>query len=168
MGEGRRALSGSDIIAICNIVATVIAVLASPLIALRISSKLEDRADLRKARMQVFKTLMSQRLQATSREVFEALNIIDVVFAGDRNVKAKWAALFEAVHSHELSEVGELRHDLLLAMAKSIGLPDISMKDVEREYLPQNIADAEQLYYTKLQLDLEDAQTEQARRAQKS
>jgi hypothetical protein len=166
--KGCQAMAMSDLIAICNIVATVVAVMASPLIALRISQILTDRADLRKAKMEIFKTLMSQRKLETSKNIFEALNLIDVVYSGDRNVRKKWNAFYEALQEHEMSEVGELRHALLLAMAKSIGMTEISSKDIAREFLPQNLQDAERLYRGRQILELEDVEKERALRAQNS
>ena len=66
------------VLAIVNIVA----VIAAPIIAVQIGQYLQDRAQLRKDKMDVFKTLMANRVGWSTASVY-AMNIIDIVFADD-------------------------------------------------------------------------------------
>jgi hypothetical protein len=54
-------MSNSDIIAICNMVATVAAVIASPVIALWIGGKLQARANARQQQLNLLGVLLSLR-----------------------------------------------------------------------------------------------------------
>jgi hypothetical protein len=82
-------MTTSDVIGICNIVATVIAVLAAPVIALWIGGKLQARASARQQQLQVLGILLSLRHQPLSPEIFKALNSIDAVFADNAKVSRR-------------------------------------------------------------------------------
>lgn len=70
-------MSASEIL---NIVALIIV----PIVAVHVGQYLQDRAEARKDKMRVFRTLMTARIYGWTRESVDASNIIDVVFADDK------------------------------------------------------------------------------------
>ena len=70
-----------------------IAVIAIPVIAVLVGQKLQDRAEKRKDKMQIFKTLMTSRIYGWTPDSVHALNIIDIVFADDKEVRSAWKDL---------------------------------------------------------------------------
>ena len=63
---------------------TVLAVVAGPILALYIQSRLNIRREKRERRTQVFKTLMATRATRLSADHVIALNMIDVEFYGNK------------------------------------------------------------------------------------
>ena len=78
------------VIAIINIVVIIV----SPIAAVAIGQKLQDRSQMRKDKLDVFKVLMMNRSMGWSYESTRALNIIDVVFADDEVVRTKWGEYY--------------------------------------------------------------------------
>lgn len=78
------------VIAIVNI----IAVIAAPVVAVKVGQYLQDRAQIRKDKMDIFKTLMANRTGWSTASVY-AMNIIDVVFADDISVRNCWKTYYE-------------------------------------------------------------------------
>lgn len=75
-------------------VVEVLAILLSPLIALQVSTILQLRRDQKSRRIQIYRTLMATRSQNLSWDHINALNAIDLDFAGqnkkDKAVRDKW------------------------------------------------------------------------------
>ena len=73
---------------------TILALLAGPVIAVRITRQLDDRKERRDRRLSVFRDLMSSRTYQVSWQHVQALNRIDVEFATkeDTQVLAAWKA----------------------------------------------------------------------------
>ena len=67
----------------------VIAIIAIPIVSVFVGQYLQNRSQHRKDKLDIFKTLMMNRV-GWSVESVHAMNIIDVVFAKDRNVRSKW------------------------------------------------------------------------------
>jgi hypothetical protein len=55
--------------------------------ALWIQSKLDERKETRKRRLDIFKTLMATRASVLSQDHIKALNMIDIEFYGDKKYK---------------------------------------------------------------------------------
>ena len=87
----------SDIVALCNLAATVAAIVAAPLIALWIAGVLARREGVRREKLEVLRTMLSLRHQPLSPEVFRALNLIDAVFVDDASVRNAWSQYLAAV-----------------------------------------------------------------------
>ena len=145
-------MSTSDVIGICNIVATVIAVLAAPVVALWIGGILHARADIRRQQLQLLGILLSLRHQPLSPENFKALNSIDAVFAENAKVRDAWSKYFAALNDPSLN-VGpgyaireEKRRDLMIAIVQCLGLQKkIATSDLLRAYTPNTIIEIEHL-----------------------
>ena len=72
-------------LSIINIVAVIIAPIASVIIG----QKLQDRHERRKDKLELFKTLMMSRNGWTIESV-RALNILDIVYSDDEMVRIAW------------------------------------------------------------------------------
>ncbi|HUB46234.1 MAG TPA: DUF6680 family protein, partial [Acetobacteraceae bacterium] len=83
-----------------NVLATVAAVIAAPIIALRVQSKLQYRADREREKVTIFAMLLSRRHELGSPEVIRSLNLIDVVFADHDGVREAWSRYYAAVFAH--------------------------------------------------------------------
>jgi len=76
-------------------VATIIAILLGPILAIQVQKLIERMTQKRQAKKGLFMTLMATRDQRMLREHVQALNMIDVVFSGrgkkDKLVVEAWA-----------------------------------------------------------------------------
>ena len=113
------------IMAVLNLVAIV----GIPILAVVIGQYLQNRAEKRKDKMQIFRTLMTSRIYGWTVDSVHALNLIDVVFAKDTAVRGAWKNLLDAYSSSEESELMKqkrqnLNYNLLEEMAKNLGYKD--------------------------------------------
>lgn len=76
-------MTNSDKITIANVVATVLAVLLAPIVALWVNGKVQRRAGERADKVRILGVLLSLRHQPLSADAIRSLNLIDVVFATD-------------------------------------------------------------------------------------
>lgn len=124
----------------------LLAVLAAPVIAVWVGQTLQDRAEKRKDKMYVFKTLMTSRVYGWTTESVNALNIVEVVFAGDTEVIKLWRAYYEKLCSDPTTElefklINDARDKLLLCMAKTLGYEDdITWETIQNPYKPKGLA----------------------------
>jgi uncharacterized protein DUF6680 len=105
-----RQMTTSDGIAIVNIVSTVLAVLAAPVVALWVGGILQARANTRQQQLQLLGILLSLRHQPLSPENFRALNLIDAVFAQNSKVREAWSKYFAALNDPSLNLVPGVCH----------------------------------------------------------
>ena len=131
------------VLAIINIVA----VIAAPIIAVQVGQYLQDRAQLRKDKMDVFKTLMANRVGWSTASVY-AMNIIDIVFADDTSVRQCWKDYYEKLSIRDPNEDQQKQiqasHERLLeSMAISLGYKDkITWEAIQNPYFPQALLDS--------------------------
>lgn len=98
----------------------VLATIAGPVIAVRITRYLDDRKEKRGRKLQVFKTLMSTRAYTLSPAHVEALNSIDLEFSRDQSKEKKvvdlWRQYLDLLGDKSLSveQWGVKRVDLLV------------------------------------------------------
>lgn len=71
----------------------LIAIIVIPIAAVLIGQWLQNRSEKRKDKMQIFKALMTARIYGWTVESVHALNVIDIVFADDKNVRDAWVQL---------------------------------------------------------------------------
>lgn len=142
-GVEQKVNRESVLMEIINILAVIIA----PVIAVVVGQHLQDRAEKRRDKMQIFKTLMTSRIYGWTPEGVHALNLIDVVFVKDIPVRAAWKSLLEAYSSTEKSDLmKKKREDLMCAllekMAISVGYKDkITWETIRNPYIPQGMVD---------------------------
>jgi hypothetical protein len=125
-----------------------IAILLAPIVALRVGAALQNRSDARKAKLEIFSTLISLRHVPTSDDIFRALNLIYVVFVGEPAVREAWTRYFSALedprfyHGVGPSIVEEKRRDLLLEIVKALKLSrKITSADLLRTYTPKIVGE---------------------------
>lgn len=103
----------------------------SPLIAVQVTRFLDDRNEDRGRKLKVFKTLMATRAYSLSPGHVEALNSIDLEFAGsskgEKEVREAWQAYLDHLGSKVLEGQAwgdkkvDLLTNLLHAMAQCLG-----------------------------------------------
>jgi hypothetical protein len=139
-------------LAVLNIVATVAAIIAAPLISLWVGGVLSRRQSARREKLDVLRVMLSLRHQPVSPEVFRSLNLIDAVFVDDAPVRDAWSQYLAAVSDPNLNNPpgysiqAHLRQVLLTAIIKSLGLQKkLSTSDLLRTYYPFAVVEAESL-----------------------
>ena len=65
----------------------LVAVIIIPILAVIIAQYLQNRSEKRKDKMQIFKVLMTSRIYGWTPESVHCLNLIDVVFSDDKEVR---------------------------------------------------------------------------------
>ena len=80
----------------CKDILNLIAIVVIPIAAVLIGQYLQNRAEIRKDKMQIFKTLMTSRIYGWTQESVHCLNIIDIVFADDKTVRDAWKEIGRA------------------------------------------------------------------------
>ena len=131
---------------------TIIAILASPLIAIQISRYIDDSRDHRSRRIQIYRTLMSTRASSLSPSHVESLNSIDLEFTNksDKAVKLAWKAYLAHLSDTSIgqdiwaSKKTELLVRLLSEMGQALGY-DYDETHIERGvYDPVHFNDVEE------------------------
>lgn len=102
----------------------LIALIVVPIAAVYIGQKLQDREQKRKDKIQIFKILMTSRIYGWTNDSVQAMNLIDVVFADDKDVCNQWKVCFDKMRIENPTETDLLKmktekEKLLEKMAKS-------------------------------------------------
>src|SRR5262245_47517368 len=133
----------------------VLAVLAGPILAVQASLFLQRRQEVRQRRFWVFRTLMMTRATSLAPEHVQALNLIDIDFAGNhaklRSVRDAWRIYLDHLNNPRSTppEVWTTKREELLAallhsMAVCLGY-DFDITTIRRAaYLPMGHGEAEQ------------------------
>ena len=148
-------MNGTEIIDVLNIIALIFV----PIFAVIIGQKLQDRAQKRNDKMQIFKILMTSRIFGWTNESVQAMNLIDIVFADDKAVREQWKVCFDKMcvenpTETELSKIKTEREKLLETMAKSLGYKKIiTWESIQNPYIPKGMTElmAQQQAYQKNQ-----------------
>ena len=125
----------------------ILAFILVPILAVVIGQKLQDRAQKRNDKMQIFKTLMTSRIFGWTNESVQAMNLIDIVFADDEDVRKQWKICFDKMcvekpTETELSKIKIEREKLLETMAKSLGYKDIvTWESIQNPYIPKGMTE---------------------------
>lgn len=131
----------------------LIAIIIIPITAVIIGQYLQNRLQKRKDKMDVFRTLMASRNGWTPERVY-SLNIIDIVFANDKNVRKSWKEYFEKLcienpSGNDLVMIQKAHYKLLETMANSLGYKDkITWETIQNPYIPKGMVEMEQMQRT--------------------
>ena len=124
----------------------IIAILASPLIALGVTVFLQDRKEKRQAQMYVFSTLIATRHVPLSEENVRALNTIDLYFYNAPQVRKLWREYYEMLNNAGLNNAlgfpqrQQKSLELITEMANVLGYgKTIKSFDVNRVYYPEGL-----------------------------
>lgn len=147
----------------CKDILNLIAIVVIPLVAVLIGQYLQNRTEIRKDKMQIFKTLMTSRIYGWTQESVHCLNIIDIVFADDKKVRDAWKDLYdkycvETLDETQIKKIQNAQYKLLETMANSLGYKDkITWETIQNPYVPdgmikqwQEQAKSQQAYNTLL------------------
>ncbi len=131
----------------CKDVLNLVAIIIIPIAAVLIAQWLQNRAEKRKDKMQIFKALMTSRIYGWTPESVNALNVIDIVFANDKSVRAAWKDLNDKYNvsdpdEQHLKKIQLAQYKLLEAIANSLGYKDkITWETIQNPYMPKGMAD---------------------------
>lgn len=137
----------------------IIAILVSPIIAVLVSMRTQDRKERRQNRLQLLSSLIATRheLMLTAESV-RALNLIDVVFHNKKEVRRLWKEYFDMLHNQGLmnppgyAQWNKKKLELITEMAKVLGYgKEITHLDMDRVYSPVGLT--EQTQRTNLLID---------------
>ena len=123
----------------------IIAIIFSPIVAVVIGQKLQERKELRDDRMKIFKTLMTSRIYPWTNEMVNALNSIDIVFADDKKVRQAWKELFDKYNvsvadDFDCKKIQNAQYRLLEKMAQSLGYKEkITWETIQNPYIPRGL-----------------------------
>jgi len=124
-------------------IVNIFAILISPVIAVLITVFLQNRKEKRALQMNIFMTLISTRNRAPSDERVRALNMIDVVFSKDIEIRKLWKEYFSMLANEGLnnpvgfSQREQKELEMITEIAKRLGYrKEISSLDVNRVYFP--------------------------------
>src|SRR5271156_4225557 len=96
--KAQPRMAPPDFNKLMNIADTVGAVLFTPIITLRIESRIQYRADREREKVNIFATLLSRLHEIGSTAVFRELNLIDVVFADHDAVREAWSRYYAVLN----------------------------------------------------------------------
>lgn len=147
----------------CKHILNLIAIVVIPIAAVLIGQYLQNRAEIRKDKMQIFKTLMTSRIYGWTQESVHCLNIIDIVFADDKTVRDAWKDLYDKYcvqnpDAAQLKKIQNAQYKLLEIISKSLGYKDkVTWETIQNPYVPdgmirqwQEQAKSQQAYNTLL------------------
>ncbi|MGA2330778.1 MAG: DUF6680 family protein [Syntrophales bacterium] len=125
------------------------ALLFSPLIAVLVSVFLQSKQAKNGEKKVIFSTLIATRHSPINDQTVRALNMIDVVFYKNKNVRRLWREYYDMLHNTGLNnELGYKTRqtknlELITEMAKDLGYSkEITALDVERVYYPVGLGQA--------------------------
>lgn len=127
----------------------ILAILLSPVIAVLVTIFLQSRKAKKDYKMYIFSALIATRHSPINDETVRALNMIDIAFYKDKNVRKLWREYYEMLHNKGLdNELGYKTRqtknlELITEMAKVLGYgKEITALDVERVYYPVGLGQA--------------------------
>ena len=83
---------------------TIFAIFRAPIVALNIQRKLDDLNEKRSRRINIFKTLMANRMSLLDPENVKALNMVNIEFYDQNDVINAWKAFFDIAVLKDLSD----------------------------------------------------------------
>ena len=129
----------------CKDILNLIAIIVIPIAAVLIGQHLQNRAEIRKDKMQIFKTLMTSRIYGWTPESVNCLNIIDIVFADDKTVREAWKDLYDKYcvqnpNEAQLKKIQNAQYKLLETMANSLGYKNkVTWETIQNPYIPDGM-----------------------------
>lgn len=126
-------------------IVNVIALIVVPILAVIIGQWLQNKAEKRKDKMYIFKTLMTSRVYGWTLESVNCLNIIDIVFSDDKNVRNAWKDLYDKYcvqnpDEAQLKKIETAQYKLLEAMAISLGYKNkVTWETIQNPYIPKGM-----------------------------
>ncbi len=129
----------------CKDILNLIALVIIPIVAVLIGHHLQNRAEIRKDKMHIFKVLMTSRIYGWTQESVHCLNVIDVVFSDDEKVRNAWKDLYDKYcvqnpDEAQLKKIQNAQYKLLETIAKSLGYKDkVTWETIQNPYIPDGM-----------------------------
>lgn len=130
---------------IVNTFINIIGMIFIPVFIVHLTKRIQSKEQNHNDKMNLFKVLMTHRDLGWSLEKAHALNMIDIVFCDDPNVRAAWKTYYEALciqnpTEEEQIDIRNAQYNLLNEMATALGYTeDILWDAVQKPYLPQGM-----------------------------
>ena len=129
----------------CKDILNLIAIIVIPIVAVLIGQHLQNRAEIRKDKIHIFKVLMTSRIYGWTQESVHCLNIIDIVFSDNENVRNAWKDLYDKYcvqnpDETQLKKIQNAQYKLLDTMANSLGYKDmVTWETIQNPYIPEGM-----------------------------
>lgn len=129
----------------CKDILNLIAIIVIPIAAVLIGQYLQNKAERRKDKVQIFKTLMTSRIYGWTQESVHCLNVIDIVFSDDKKVRDAWKDLYDKYcvrnpDDVQLKKIQNAQYKLLETISKSLGYKDkITWENIQNPYIPNGL-----------------------------
>lgn len=120
-------------------VVNIIAIIISPILALLISQSLQAKHEKQSEKLQILKTLMTQRILPKSVEYVNALNTIDIIFADSKSVREAYKSLYESYHQKDFDYTKSQTKltKLIEAIVADVGYKEkITWDTIQQPYYP--------------------------------
>ncbi|EOT24601.1 hypothetical protein C805_02813 [Eubacterium sp. 14-2] len=131
----------------CKDLLNLIAIIVIPIAAVLIGQHLQNKAEIRKDKIQIFKILMTSRIYGWTQESVHCLNIIDIVFSDDKKVRTVWKDLYDKYciqnpDEAQLKKIQNAQYKLLETMAESLGYKNkVTWETIQNPYIPKGMTD---------------------------
>ena len=141
-------MATSDKLTIISIIVNCIAIIVAPIVSVVIAQKLQDWSKKRQDKMDIFKTLMTSRLYGWTPQGVHALNVIDIVFSDDEEVRKQWKRYYDKLcvekpTETELKKIKIEQDKLIEIIANSLGYKDkVSWETIQNPYIPKGMVDS--------------------------
>ena len=141
-------MATSNKLMIISIIVNCIAIIVAPIVSVLIAQKLQDWSKKRQDKMDIFKTLMTSRLYGWTPQGVHALNVIDIVFSDDEEVRKQWKIYYDKLcvekpTETELKKIKIEQDKLIEIIANSLGYKDkVSWETIQNPYIPKGMVDS--------------------------
>ena len=140
----------------------IAAIVLAPVISEIIGQILQEKSKKRQDKMEIFKALMTSRVYGWTNASVYALNIIDVVFADDKKVRAQWKIYYDKLcignpTEEDLKKIETEKCKLLEVIAKSLGYKNkVTWETIQNPYIPKGLSTSmtQQQQYQNGQLEI--------------
>lgn len=131
----------------------IFAIIVIPIFAVWFGIFLQDKAEKRKDKIEIFKSLMTARIYDWTNDSVNSLNIIDIVFADDKKVRNAWKDLLDKytvdadkLDQQQIEKIKKAKYKLLEEIANSLGYKDkITWETIQNPYCPIGLSNQLQM-----------------------
>jgi len=138
----------TDWLPFVDTIINVVGMILIPVVIIYITKRIQEKEQNHNDKMNLFKVLMTYRNLGWSVDMVHALNMIDIVFCDDKNVREAWKAYYETLciqnpNANEQNNISKAQYNLLNEMATVLGYKkEILWDAVQKPYLPQGMLNA--------------------------
>ena len=130
----------------------LLAIMVSPVFAVLVSMYIQDKKEAKRAKRAILETMISTRHNLINEQTVRVINMIDIIYADDDDVRRLWNEYFVMLNNEGLNNENgyKLRNgknmELIQAMATAVGIgAKINLLDLSRIYCPQGLVNQNEL-----------------------